>query len=146
MNARLNNAIERLLLDDRFLRRFRRNPERALEPFDLTDGEIEAVKLGDAGQLIQMGLDPKYVWPTPREGFLHAWVVRHAKRLTPALVLAAFVLPVAPALAAKPGRRASRRAIAARFVARAGSARKAPVRRATPVFRARTSRSKRAGG
>ena len=43
MNKRLNNAIERLLLDDRFLRRFRRNPERALEPFDMYDAEIEAV-------------------------------------------------------------------------------------------------------
>jgi hypothetical protein len=101
MNDRLNNAIERLLLDDRFLRRFRCDPERALEPYELTDAEVAAVTSGDARQLLQMGLDSAYVWPRQREGFLHAWIVRHVKRLTPALVLAAFVLPAAPALAAR---------------------------------------------
>jgi hypothetical protein len=113
MNERLNNVIERLLLDDRFLRRFRSNPERTLEPFELTDAEVEAVKRGDAGQLLRMGLDPMYVWPKPDDGFLHTWIVRHVKRLTPALVLAAFVLPVAPALGEN-GVRAARRSPIAR--------------------------------
>ena len=101
MNDRLNNVIERLLLDEGFLRRFRSNPERALEPYELTDAEVAAVKSGDERQLLHMGLDPAYVYPQPREGFLHAWIVRHTKRLTPALVLAAFVLPVAPAVAGR---------------------------------------------
>ncbi len=101
MNDRLNVVVERLLLDDRFLRRFRRNPDRALEAFDLTGEEADAVKRGNAEQLIGLGLDPSYVWPQERDGFLHAWLVRHAKRLTPAVLLAAFLLPATPAVGAR---------------------------------------------
>ena len=58
MNERLNRAVEQLLLDKRFLRRFRRDPERTLEAFDLTGEEVEAVKRGNAHELLRLGLDP----------------------------------------------------------------------------------------
>ena len=60
MNDRLNRAVERLLLDKRFLRRFRRDPEGALRSFELTAEEVEAVKEGDAARLVALGLDPSY--------------------------------------------------------------------------------------
>ena len=121
MNDRLNRVVERLLLDRRFLRRFRRNPEKALAPFGLTHEETEAVKGGSAVELLRLGLDPAYVWPKGDVGFLQSWIVRHAKRLTPAVVLAAFVLPAAPALAAG-RRRVHRSAVArvSRYFARRG--------------------------
>ncbi len=124
MNDRLNAVVERLLLDDRFLRRFRQNPDRALEAFDLTREEADAVKRGNAEQLIGLGLDPSYVWPQERDGFLHAWLVRHAKRLTPAVLLAAFLLPATPAVGARraTARRGSVRA-ARRYQVRALSKR-----------------------
>jgi hypothetical protein len=103
MNDRLNDAVERLLLDKRFLRRFRRNPEAALEPFALTTEEIEAVKNGDARWLVGLGLDPSYVWPKARSPLVPLWILARAKKLTPALVLAALVLPASPALAARRG-------------------------------------------
>jgi hypothetical protein len=100
VNDRLNRAVERLLLDKRFLRRFRRNPEAALKPFALTSEEIEAVKDGDARRLVGLGLDPSYVWPKrPRP--VPFWALARAKKLTPAFVLAALVLPATPALAAR---------------------------------------------
>jgi hypothetical protein len=100
VNDRLNRAVERLLLDRRFLRRFRRNPEAALEPFELTSEEIEAIKDGDARRLVGLGLDPSYVWPKrPRP--VPFWILARAKKLTPAFVLAALVLPATPALAAR---------------------------------------------
>jgi len=114
-------VVDQLLLDRRFLRRFRRNPERALEPFGLTQEEVEAVKRGHAPELLRLGLDPAYVWPKDGSGFLQTWIVRHAKRLTPALVLAAFVLPAAPALGS-PRSRVRRSAVArvSRYFARRG--------------------------
>ena len=99
MNDALNRAVERLLLDRRFLRRFRRNPERALQGFDLTHEEVTALKGGNAHELLRLGLDPMYVWPKHDPGFIQSWIARHAKRISPALVLAAFVLPAAPAYA-----------------------------------------------
>jgi hypothetical protein len=99
MNDRLNRAVERLLLDKRFLRRFRRDPEAALRPFELTAEEIEAVKEGDAARLVRLGLDPSYAWPKVRSPLVPLWILARAKRLTPALVLATLVLPASPALA-----------------------------------------------
>jgi hypothetical protein len=101
MNDRLNRAVERLLLDKRFLRRFRRSPEAALRPFGLTGEEIEAVKDGDAERLIALGLDPSYVWPKARPPAVPLWAFARAKKLTPAFVLAALMLPASPALAAR---------------------------------------------
>src|SRR5919106_6829750 len=106
MNDRLNRAVERLLLDKRFLRRFRRDPEAALRPLELTSEEIEAVKEGDAARLVALGLDPSYAWPKVRSPLLPLWMLARAKKLTPALVLAALVLPATPAIAS---RRSARR-------------------------------------
>jgi hypothetical protein len=103
MNDRLNRAVERLLLDKRFLRRFRRDPEAALRSFALTDQEIDAVKLGDASRLVRLGLDPNYVWPKVRSPFFPAWILTRAKKLTPAVVVAVFALQASPAFAAPPG-------------------------------------------
>jgi hypothetical protein len=101
VNDRLNSAVERLLLDKRFLRRFRRDPEAALRRFDLTAEEVEAVKEGDAARLVGLGLDPSYAWPKVRSPFLPLWILARAKKLTPALVFAALVLPASPALASR---------------------------------------------
>jgi hypothetical protein len=103
MNDRLNLAVERLLLDKRFLRRFRRDPEAALRPYAMTNEEIEAVKAGDARLLLGLGLDPNYVRPKIHSPGLRAWILRHAKKLAPAVVLAALALPASPALAAPAG-------------------------------------------
>jgi hypothetical protein len=104
MNDRLNRAVERLLVDKRFLRRFRRNPEATLRQFALSGDEVEAVKAGDASQLIALGLDPAFVQPRLRAPHFHTWILMRAKKLTPALVLAALALPASPALAAPAGR------------------------------------------
>jgi hypothetical protein len=99
MNDRLNRAVERLLLDKGFLRRFRRNPEAALRPFELTAEEIEAVKEGNPATLVGLGLDPSYAWPKVRSPLLPLWAFVRAKKLTPALVFAALAIPASPALA-----------------------------------------------
>jgi Aromatic-ring-opening dioxygenase LigAB, LigA subunit len=137
MNDRLNRAVERLLLDKRFLRRFRRDPEAALTPFALTAEEIEAVKEGDASRLIGLGLDPRYVWPKVRSPLLPMWVLARAKKLTPALVLAALALPASPALARRRrSERASPVGRVSRYFARQGIA---------GAFYARLARTGRAG-
>jgi Aromatic-ring-opening dioxygenase LigAB, LigA subunit len=101
MNDHLNRAVERLLLDKRLLRRFRKNPEAALRRFGLSGEEIEAVKDGDARRLVGLGLDPSYVWPKARPPAAQLWTLARAKKLTPAFVLAALMLPASPALAAR---------------------------------------------
>jgi hypothetical protein len=120
MNDHLNRAVERLLLDKRLLRRFRKDPEAALRPFGLSGEEIEAVKDGDAGRLIRLGLDPSYVWPKARPAF-PLWTLVRAKKLTPAFVLAALLLPASPALASpSDSARPSRVGRVSRFFARRG--------------------------
>jgi hypothetical protein len=57
--------VERLLVDKRFLRRFRRDPEAALAPLGLTAAEVEAVKSGDSGRLLELGLAPPPGSDTP---------------------------------------------------------------------------------
>jgi len=102
MNHRLNRAVERLLLDKRFLRRFRRNPEATLEPFGLTSPEVDAVKSGDPAELVELGLDPSYVWPKARRPLFPMWILKGAKKLSPAVVVAVFALQATPAFAAPP--------------------------------------------
>jgi hypothetical protein len=167
MNDRLNHAVERLLSDDRFLRRFRRNPDKALAPLELTHEEIAAVKSGHARELVRLGLDPKYVWPGPPVRNLGVQLLMRAKRITPALAFIALAVPAAPALAANATRtRARRRSRIARvsryfgrahvsgnfhaFLARSGIAGRVISRAATcpdaSLFSARARRAARAFG
>jgi hypothetical protein len=140
MNERLNRVVEQLLLDRRFLRRFRRNPERALAPYGLTFEEAEAVKRGNLHELLGLGLDPAYAWPKDDAGFLQSLIVRHAKRLSPVLVLAAFVLPAAPATAAGRGRvRRSAVGRVSRYFARRGIAGEFAARMARRGFAGRAT-------
>jgi hypothetical protein len=99
----MNDAVGRLLTDGAFLRRFRRNPERALRRYDLTETEIEAIKRGDARELLALGLDPAYVWPKAQAAALEPWLYLNARRLAPAAFLAA-----ALALLAAPTARSAR--------------------------------------
>jgi hypothetical protein len=108
MNEQLNKAVERLLCDRRFLGRFRRSPESALARYDLNPEEIEAVKRGNPRELLALGLDPQYVLPSPPLRGSGVRLLLRAKRLTPALVFAAMVLPAAPAFAAETARSRSR--------------------------------------
>jgi hypothetical protein len=121
MNDRLNHAVEQLLLDRRFLRRFRKSPEAALRRFELSSEEVEAVKDGDARRLIGLGLDPSYVWPKARPRAVPLWAFARAKKLTPAFVVAALMLPASPALAARSdAARPSPAGRVSRFFARRG--------------------------
>jgi hypothetical protein len=120
-NDRLNAAVERLLSDARFLRRFRRNPERALAEYELTTTEIAAVKRGAAPELLGMGLDPTLVWPRVQSESPLRWLITRVRPLSPALVLAAMLAPASPAVAA--GRKEpSRVGRVARYFARRGVA------------------------
>jgi hypothetical protein len=120
MNDHLNRAVERLLLDKRLLRRFRKDPEAALRRFGLSGEEIEAVKDGDARRLVGLGLDPSYVWPKARPA-VPLWTLARAKKLSPAFVFAALVLPASPALAARSeAARPSPAGRVSRFFARRG--------------------------
>jgi hypothetical protein len=110
----LNHAVERLLTDGAFMRRFRRNPERALRRYELTETEIEAIKCGDARELLALGLDPAYVWPKAQTATLEPWLFQNARRLAPAAFLAAALAllgaPLARGAQNPPGRaRATRR-------------------------------------
>jgi hypothetical protein len=103
----LNDAVERLLTDGAFLRRFRRDPERTLRRYDLTETEIEAVKRGDARELLALGLDPAYVWPKVQTAALEPWLFQNARRLAPAAFLAAalalLAAPTARGVEGQPG-------------------------------------------
>jgi len=90
-NDRLNAAVDRLLSDRRFLARFRRDPSKAAGALGLSMRETEALKRGDAGELLELGLDPSYVWPnvpTTRAG--RFWLARNARRLAPLVFAAGF--------------------------------------------------------
>ena len=92
-NERLDAAVQRLFTDRRFLGRFRTDPTKALAGFDLSQAEIEAIKRGDAQELVGLGLDPAIAWPQPANaGALQTWLLRNAARLAPAAVLAALAL------------------------------------------------------
>jgi hypothetical protein len=102
----LNAAVEQLFSSPRMLRRFRRNPDRALSRFDVTPAEVAALKSGDAGKLLVMGMNPAWVWPQPPGHAVQNWLQRNARRLAPAAFLAA-VMVAWPAAghAATPSRR-----------------------------------------
>jgi hypothetical protein len=122
-NERLNAAVERLLSDSRFLRRFRRRPERTLAEYELTDAEVEAVKRGSAPELLALGLNPGLVWPRVQAESSLAWLVTRVRPLSPALVLAAMLAPASPAMAAGRRRHApSRVGRVARYFAQRGVA------------------------
>ena len=88
----LNRAVELLLEDPGFLRRFRRNPERALRGLDLTAEEIAALKTGDARELVRLGVDPAHVWPRAEDRVqLRAWFLRYGRRLAPASFVVALL-------------------------------------------------------
>jgi hypothetical protein len=89
-NDRLDAAVEQLFTNRRLLRRFQRDPERALRRFALSRQELAALKRGDTDELLALGLSPAIVWPQPVSTLgLHAWLMRHGKRLAPAAFLAA---------------------------------------------------------
>jgi hypothetical protein len=106
-NEPLNEAVERLLVDRRFLRRFRRNPGRALRPYALSEREVEAVKDGRPKELLRLGLDPGLISPTPaaNPAVVQRWLLDNARRLVPAAFLAVATLVFAPAPTAPARRR-----------------------------------------
>lgn len=92
-NDPLNRAVEELFTSRRLLRRFRRDPERALSRFELSHREVEAVKRGDVEELLGLGLNPALVWPQPASRLpVQSWLLRSAKRLVPAAVIAGALL------------------------------------------------------
>jgi hypothetical protein len=114
----LNEAVEQLFSSPRMLRRFRRNPDRALSRFDVTPAEAVALRSGDAEELLVMGIDPAWIWPQPPGHAAQNWLQRNARRLAPAAFLAA-VMVAWPAAghAATPTRRTFLRR-AARYLQR----------------------------
>jgi hypothetical protein len=86
------------MIDRRLLRRFRRNPDRALKRFDLSREEVDAVKDGRIQRLVPLGLRTDLVWPHAGNSlFVPNWALRNAKRLAPAALIAAaaFAWPAA---------------------------------------------------
>ena len=53
----LTGIAERLYDDARFLRAFRRDPQRALKGYGLKPDEVEAIMAGDAERLEALGVD-----------------------------------------------------------------------------------------
>jgi hypothetical protein len=117
-NQALNEVVERLLADRRFLRRFRIDPEGTLRRYGLSPQAVEAVKRGDAAGLLALGLSPELVSPAPRpeSGTLRGWLLRRGHGLAPAVFAAALLcaLPAQAAAARTPGARVQRRRVAAR--------------------------------
>jgi hypothetical protein len=105
----LDDVVQRLLGDRRFLRRFRHDPEGTLSRYGLSRHAIEAVKRGDADELLALGLSPQLVWPGPgpESGTLRRWLLRRGHALSPvAFATALFVaFPVAAGAAPPPARR-----------------------------------------
>jgi hypothetical protein len=62
-NRALNDVVERLLADGRFLRRFRVDPDGTLRRYGLSPQAIEAIKRGDAAGLLALALSPPLVSP-----------------------------------------------------------------------------------
>jgi hypothetical protein len=121
MNESLNKAVGALLSDRRLVRRFRRNPERALRRFGLAPAQVDALKRGDAAELLALGVDPAYVWPkTEADAVFRRWLLLNPRRLAPvAFAVAAIAAFPAAATAAYSARRSGPRArIAARRLAR----------------------------
>lgn len=122
-NQALNEAVGRLLADRRFQRRFRIDPEGTLQRYGFSPQAVEAVKRGDADELLALGLSPELVWPElrPESGALRRWLLRSGQTLAPAAFVAALLvaLPAPAAARATPGVRMSK-ARAARRIAASG--------------------------
>lgn len=142
-NASLDRAVERLLDDARFLRRFRKDPDAALRPFQLSEREVEAVKRGDAEELVALGLDPRFVWPSLKAtSGGRRWLARSGRKLAPlafAVAAAALWPGSAQAVRTAPGQRR-----AARRIARAASRHRSGLPRAISRARTRTAPGLRA--
>jgi hypothetical protein len=136
-NVNLNAAVERLIADRRFLARFRRNPERALEGFDLSALEVDALKRGESDELLALGLDPRHVSPEAVDVIpLQSWTVRNAGRLVPTALLAAALLAVAGPAGGTDRAASRRRAVKRRTTVRRRAARAIPRERAArPAIR-----------
>ena len=89
INQRVSRAVDRLLTDDRLLRRFRKNPEQAMKQFRLKGGELEQVKSGDLLGLLRVGLDPKLAFPRPlSRPLLASMLTRFGAKMAPGLFAA----------------------------------------------------------
>lgn len=112
-NQPLDDTVDALLTDRRLMRRFRRNPRRALRGRGLSAGEIEALTRGSGRELLELGLDRRFLTKPPpaNEGVLHDWLLRNSRRLVPASLLGALALALGPAATAPAGdrRRVSKR-------------------------------------
>ena len=113
-NERLTDAVNALLHDRKLVSRFRRNPGRALRRFGLDAAELEAVKRGDATELVELGLDPWSVWPEAGNQSIRTWILRNAGRVSPIVFAAAFI-GAPTAVAARTTR--ARRVVRCAFVA-----------------------------
>lgn len=59
MSKNLEKVIQRAISDAAFRRQLQSNPEAALRGFKLTDGEVAALRSGDAGKLTSLGIDQR---------------------------------------------------------------------------------------
>jgi hypothetical protein len=136
---RMNKALTRLTVDREFLADFRRDPEAALRPYNLSDAEFEAIKAGDAASLAACGVDVVALADGRRLGRL----ARRLPRVAAAVfALRAVVLPLAPAGAARARGLGRARRATARARARGAAGGFARARRAIleprAIARART--------
>lgn len=137
-NQALNEVVGRLLADRRFQRRFRVDPEGTLQRYGLSPQAVEAVKRGDADELLALGLSPELVWPelSPPPGALRRWLLRSGHTLAPAAFVAALLVALpAPAAAA--------RATPAARILKVRAARATPAAR---IMKARAARRMAASG
>ena len=114
MNRALDETVERLFGDRRLMRRFRRNPHRALRGSGLSTQEIDALKRGDGKELLELGLDRRFLAKEApaNEGVLHDWMLRNARRMVPASLLGALAFALGPAATAPAvGRRVAKRQV-----------------------------------
>lgn len=106
-HRRMTRAIERIADDRRFAARFREDPQAALRRYRLDDGEIQAIKRGDAASLAAHGVDVAG-FATGRRRGLRSRLRRVAT--VAAMVLGALGFSAAPASAARfAGRRMNAR-------------------------------------
>ena len=59
MSKNLDKVIQRAISDAAFRRQLQTNPQAALRGFKLTDDEVAALRSGDAGKLVSLGIDQR---------------------------------------------------------------------------------------
>jgi hypothetical protein len=59
MSKNLERVIQRAISDAAFRRQLQSNPDAALRGFKLTEGEVAALRSGDAGKLTSLGIDQR---------------------------------------------------------------------------------------